>query len=340
MKRARTPKWSFVVMRGADKTVKQFHVSKRSVIAVPALIAIAISSTIAGLQLKSAAQLSQLEQQISEQSAEHVQTISSKDEAIVSLQQEVAQLSREAEQMKSKMEQLAELELKLQRFIDKYGSTNENTSTDVRTDAQQLSLHKMASKYSAASSDSAISSSAPSNYRMTKLAGDASLDFDTISDMIDTLGSSMDQAIKEDQERQAALDGYPSSWPTTSKRVTSSYGYRKDPFTGKTAFHAGIDIQGKQGDLVLSAADGVVGETGTDSSMGHYIVVDHYGDLQTVYMHLKQIDVKEGDSVKRSERIGLVGSSGRSTGPHLHFQILQKSETVNPIKFLALVKES
>ena len=336
MKRARKPKWSFVVMRGADKTVKQFHISKRSVIAVPALIAISVSGCIAALQIKSAVQLNDLEQQLSAQSAKYAQTISSKDDAIVSLQQEIVDLSRQTTEMRSKMEQLGELEQKLKRLIDKYGSENEYSSADIAADAEQLSLHTKAPKPSV----TLLSATTQSNYRMAALASSASLDVNAISDMIDTLESSMEQSLIQAVARQEAIDGYPSSWPTTSKRISSSFGYRKDPFTGKTAFHAGIDIQGRHGDPVLSAADGVVSETGSDSSMGRYIIVNHYGDLQTVYMHLKQIDAKEGDEVVRGERIGLVGSSGRSTGPHLHFQIMQKSEAVNPLKFLALVKES
>ncbi|MGO4374671.1 M23 family metallopeptidase, partial [Paenibacillus sp. MCAF20] len=79
---------------------------------------------------------------------------------------------------------------------------------------------------------------------------------------------------------------------------------------------------------------------GIDGVFGKYIVIEHLGGLKTTYMHLKQIESKEGDLVVRGEKIGLLGSSGRSTGPHLHFQILQQSEPVNPLKYLALVKEN
>jgi len=339
VKRARNPRWSFVVMRGADKTVKQFHVSKRSVIAVPAVLALTVAGCIAGMQLKSASELSQLERQLSIQAERNIQAIADKDASIVELQDEITELSRKSDEMKRQMEQLGQLELKLKRFIDKYGSTNDTTTqADISSDVTQLSLHIGGTHSRTAGSHAGLVSG--SNYMMAALAVEASPDMNAISDMIDTLEQSVELSLIKAQERQAAIDGYPSSWPTSSKRVSSSYGYRKDPFTGKTAFHAGIDIQGKHGDYVLSAANGTVSETGSDSSMGRYIVIDHVGDLQTIYMHLKQIDAEEGDTVVRGERIGLMGSSGRSTGPHLHFQIMQKSEAVNPLKFLALVKES
>nr|WP_232243046.1 M23 family metallopeptidase [Paenibacillus sp. GSMTC-2017] len=131
------------------------------------------------------------------------------------------------------------------------------------------------------------------------------------------------------------IDAIPSHWPTRSKQLTSSFGYRKDPFTGRATFHAGIDISGDSGDAVFSAADGTVNEVGFDSQLGNYVIIEHLGGLQTAYMHLKKIDAREGDIVVRGEKIGQLGSSGRSTGPHLHFQIMQKNEPVNPLKYLA-----
>nr|WP_246427444.1 M23 family metallopeptidase [Paenibacillus phyllosphaerae] len=149
----------------------------------------------------------------------------------------------------------------------------------------------------------------------------------------------MSESLRQAKQRQAELDALPSGWPTISRTLTSSFGYRTDPFTGRSTFHAGIDIGGEPGDPVFAAGDGLVTETGSDSSKGNYIVITHSNGLQTVYYHLKRITAKLNDSALRGDKIGELGSTGRSTAPHLHFQIMQKDEAVNPLPYLRLVKE-
>lgn len=336
MKRARKPKWSFVVMRGADKTVKQFHVSKRSVFAAPTAAVLAVSGCIAGLQMKSAYELNHLEEQLSKQNALFTQTVSEKDEAIVSLQQEILGLSRQAQEMKTKVSELQELELKLKQFIETYGSSIEPSSSQSSSRSEERSVKTLSAIADAPSSYTPIMQNTK---QMASLAQHTGLDLKALSAMVDTMEQSMELTLKLASAKRTTVDAYPSEWPTRSRQMTSGFGYRSDPFTGRTTFHAGIDIAGELGDPVFSAADGTVSETGFDSSLGRFIIIDHLGGLQSVYMHLKHIEAQEGDIVVRGEKIGLLGSSGRSTGPHLHFQIMQKNEPVNPLKFLALVKE-
>ncbi|WP_424767321.1 peptidoglycan DD-metalloendopeptidase family protein [Paenibacillus sp. sgz302251] len=334
MKQARKPKWSFVVMRGADKTVKQFHVSKRSVFAAPTAIILAVSGCIAGLQFKSAYELRHLEAQLAEQDAYFAQTVSVKDEAIVSLQQEIVQLSHQAQELETKVGELQELEQKLQQFIAKYGnaispsSTRSTPADDNKPSVQILSAMK---------TDAAIDAE---NHHTSKqfalLAQSTGLELETLTAMVDTMEYTMAQTLRLAHDKRTTVDAYPSSWPTSSKQLTSGFGYRSDPFTGRTTFHAGIDIAGKLGDPIFSAADGTVAETGYDSELGWYVIIDHLGDLQSEYMHLSQIEAKKGDIVVRGEKIGLLGTSGRSTGPHLHFQIMQKNKPANPLKFLVM----
>ncbi|MNN76846.1 Murein DD-endopeptidase MepM [compost metagenome] len=119
-----------------------------------------------------------------------------------------------------------------------------------------------------------------------------------------------------------------------SKRLTSNFGYRTDPFKGSAAFHAGIDIAGKIGDPVYAAGAGKVITTDKDSSHGKYIVVEHPGGLQTWYLHLSSIDISTGDTVTKGESIGKLGNTGRSTGPHLHFEIVKQGKQINPLPYL------
>lgn len=121
-------------------------------------------------------------------------------------------------------------------------------------------------------------------------------------------------------------------WPTKSKRITSYFGNRIDPFTGKLAFHNGIDIAGNEGDEVYSAYDGIVLETGYNDRSGNYVVINH-GLWTSHYAHLSEIKVKAGQKVKKGEVIGLIGSTGRVTGPHLHFGIKILERDVNPLDF-------
>lgn len=336
MKRVQKPKWSFVVLRGADKTVKQFHVSKRSVFAAPTAVVIAVTGCIAGLQIKSAYEMNQLEEQMSQQDELFAQTVSDKNEAIVSLQQEIIGLSEQANEMKEKIDDLQQLELKLKQFIANYGSKLETSTYLTPIDKSETTV-KILSDTTSTGNRSFNDSKQSKQFVL--LAQETGLHLADLQRMVETMEDSLTLTLQLAQATRVSVDAYPSGWPTRSKMLTSGFGYRRDPFTGRTAFHAGLDITGKLGDPIFSAADGTVSDTGFNNSLGKYIIIDHLGGLQSAYMHLKEIEAKEGDIVVRGEKIGLLGSSGRSTGPHLHFQIKQKNEPVNPLPFLSLIKE-
>ncbi|OBR64333.1 hypothetical protein A7K91_12520 [Paenibacillus oryzae] len=386
MKEARRPAWSFVVMRGADKTTKQFSVSKRSVVAMPLAAILAVTGTIAGLQIKAALELETLEQELADQSAYFTTkmtglngVVDTKDEEIAMLKQEILDLSRQSQEMRKKVQELQELEQKLKLFIETYGgsipsideqnSTNdsadsanadsansESSRTGYRARANTIVPLAMSSRFTQASAspraalassndDSSMhggaslktelpSQSDASLHQMASLARQTGVDLASLGEMVDAMEISMAQTLMQAQRKRAAVDAYPSYWPTSSRQLTSGFGYRKDPFTGRATFHAGIDINGKNGDAVFSAAEGTVSTTGYDSQFGNYVAIDHLGGLQTLYMHLQSIAATEGDTVVRGEKIGTIGSSGRSTGAHLHFQIMQSSEPVNPLGYL------
>lgn len=120
-------------------------------------------------------------------------------------------------------------------------------------------------------------------------------------------------------------------------RFTSGFGRRSDPFNGQAAFHAGIDFKGRSGENVTATADGVVKETGWDAGgYGNYVIVRHGGGYSTLYGHLSAAKVKKGDKVSRGDTVGLLGSSGRSTGPHLHYEVHHKGRPVDPGKYVAV----
>ncbi len=120
--------------------------------------------------------------------------------------------------------------------------------------------------------------------------------------------------------------------------ITSLYGRRIDPINNEVAFHSGIDISKRTGTSIATTADGVVSEKGYNDGHGNYVVVDHGKGFRTRYFHMKKSLVKKGDRVKRGQVIGQVGSTGRSTGPHLHYEIHYNAKSVNPLKFVRIAR--
>ncbi|MCL2068208.1 MAG: M23 family metallopeptidase [Treponema sp.] len=118
------------------------------------------------------------------------------------------------------------------------------------------------------------------------------------------------------------------------KNISSSFGWREDPFTGSQSFHSGLDIRGNTGTPVRAAMDGTVSVVGNDWLYGRYIIMEHHNGYQTLYAHLDAFSVKQGERVVQGNKIGEVGSSGRSTGPHLHFSVFRNGKAVNPLDFL------
>lgn len=123
-------------------------------------------------------------------------------------------------------------------------------------------------------------------------------------------------------------------WPTTSYRITSNFGYRSSPTAGASSYHQGIDIGASKGSPIYAAAGGTVTEAGYNSSRGNYVVISHGSGVSTVYMHCSALYVSAGDSVSQGETIAAVGSTGISTGPHLHFGVIEDGSYVNPRNYV------
>ncbi|MBN2332725.1 MAG: M23 family metallopeptidase [Deltaproteobacteria bacterium] len=134
------------------------------------------------------------------------------------------------------------------------------------------------------------------------------------------------------EEKKTLLNFTPSVRPVRGW-VSSKFGYRISPFTGRREFHHGVDIVNRKGTPVIATADGRVKFAGVNGGYGKMVVVDHGTGVETKYGHLSRIGVKVGEKVVRGQEIGLLGNSGRSTGPHLHYEVVMKSNTVNPVQY-------
>lgn len=126
------------------------------------------------------------------------------------------------------------------------------------------------------------------------------------------------------------------TWPLPATGVTSLYGNRPDPIDGQMRFHRGLDMEADYGTTVKASADGQVVAAGWNGGYGRQIVVEHAGGYQTVYAHLSQILVPLRARVGAGEAIGRVGDSGRSTGAHLHFEVLHWGRHVDPLETLGV----
>ena len=132
---------------------------------------------------------------------------------------------------------------------------------------------------------------------------------------------------------QTRLRHTPSIWPTTGW-TSRGFGMKHDPFTGMKQFHRGIDVASRMGTPVIATADGRIKMAGKNGGMGKTIVIDHGYGFVSRYAHLSKYEVKRGQRVKRGDVIALMGSTGYSTGPHLHYEVIRNGKSINPFQYI------
>lgn len=141
--------------------------------------------------------------------------------------------------------------------------------------------------------------------------------------------------LREAQEFERAMRSLPLGIPVQGAyRETSGFGYRSDPFNRRTAFHEGTDLAARTGAPILSTAPGKIVYAGIKGSYGRTVEIDHGSGFRTRYGHMNSINVKVGQEVAIGQKVGTMGSTGRSTGPHLHYEIYFRGKSYDPIKFL------
>lgn len=151
--------------------------------------------------------------------------------------------------------------------------------------------------------------------------------------------------IERQQERLSALENLlldrklnaavtPSGWPVDGGWISSGFGARADPFNGHQSQHDGVDIASSMGSPVHAVGDGVVSHSGDKAGYGMMVEITHESGLTTRYAHTSAVLVRVGDRVQKGQSIALVGTSGRSTGPHLHFEVVRNGTAVNPMRYL------
>jgi murein DD-endopeptidase MepM/ murein hydrolase activator NlpD len=163
--------------------------------------------------------------------------------------------------------------------------------------------------------------------------GPADTAFSVMRDVLGAIENRLDAVRSDVEKRRSLADATPSIWPVAGW-LTSSFGNRRDPFTGGRDFHPGLDISANHGDPVLAPAAGTVAAADATGNYGNLVVLDHGFGIVTKYGHLARFGVTQGQQVNRGDVLGYVGSTGRSTSPHLHYEIWVNEKLTNPMRLL------
>jgi len=167
----------------------------------------------------------------------------------------------------------------------------------------------------------------------SELDNDDSADLDNLMKSLETEIESYNKLVGEVKDKLAFLEAKPTIYPV-SGRITSGFGYRKSPREIGSTYHKGIDIEGNVGTPIKAAGKGIVIYSGWQSGYGYTVIISHGYGITTVYAHNSKNLVKKGQIVKKGDIIAKLGNTGRSTGPHVHFEIRINGQAVDPIKYL------
>lgn len=247
-----------------------------------------------------------------------------------------------------KAEARAEAEALSQSHLDAYAKQlGELQARILRLDAQNKRLARLAGeKVPADITAETLMANEPESQEVAGHQGgpflpEQSLSEEGLQQAIENLISTVDLRDAYQNKLEAKIlqnsvlkDMLPNSAPIAVKFRSSSYGWRTDPFRGTKAFHEGLDFPARMGTPIFAAADGIVITSGRTSAYGNLVKVDHGAGLETRYAHASKLLVKVGERVVKGQKIALVGSTGRSTGPHLHYEIRLHGNSLDPRQYL------
>jgi murein DD-endopeptidase MepM/ murein hydrolase activator NlpD len=245
---------------------------------------------------------------------------------IGSLRSSATTLSMENASYRAATGELATQVVSLQGVIDELA---------VRANLDPASARAM-QKLPAVVKDRAMGGEQASARRSAMVAASLATPEDMFSPLRDALGRlelGLRNVRSDVERRQALAAATPSIWPTVGW-LSSGFGYRPDPLTGSRGLHPALDISTDKGSPVVATADGVVESAGWNGNYGNLLVLDHGFGIKTKYGHLLRFAVGSGATVKRGDLIGYVGATGRTTGAHLHYEILANGQLINPLNFL------
>lgn len=303
-------KFCVLVLGRSGKTVKQLQCSRTTLIGATVVAAITLTVTLYGLfnyfaLQRRLADNHKLEQQLAQQSEE-----------VLQYQKQIQSFASQINEIKERIVQLNKFEKKIRVIanIDQPGhhdalfgvggSTPEDLNPDIETSQQHIQLIKAM------------------HNRAEELKEATAKQQDNFTSLLNQL-----------EDRKNLLAHTPTIRPADGW-VASTFGYRQSPFTGQREFHKGMDIANRLGTAIKATADGVVTYASEKGSLGMALIIDHGHGVTTRYGHLEKITCKPGERVHRGEVIAAMGNTGRSTGPHLHYEVRLNGVPVNPAKYI------
>lgn len=239
-------------------------------------------------------------------------------------------------------------------YLQKLNALKSNVNADMEAYSQRIGLlqahiNRLNALGARLAENNGISDSEFSFLEVPALGGDASESAQNAyesNEILDVLNQLEDELLRKEDELRALEDAMlvdhleqatkPNATPVTDGWMSSGYGYRTDPLDGSRRFHGGVDYAVPVGTPVFSAGGGIVARSEFHKHYGNIVEIDHNNGYSTSYAHNSKNRVKVGDIVKKGQHIADAGSSGRSTGPHLHFEVKKNGERINPTKLVGV----
>lgn len=309
-----------MIIPGANRRTVRIKLPHSSLYVVPSVILLVLVGFFVTIYLMNTyfhQTTNTMQQSFDGQERQLVDQITLKNSELEQLQNNLIDLSQQAGEFKAKLEEIKKLDHVVQLMSQTDGTSKKSAGpttgtgsgvggAEVPVTSQEVSQLVTNTKQG-----------------LTSLVGD-----------INALLTNLTESEAKLQEAERLRNITPTLWPTVTHSITSGFGIRKDPFTQKPTMHTGLDLDGELNDSVYVTAAGKVVEAGYDDQHGNHIIVDHTRGLQTEYMHLNKMLVKRGDSVTKGQKIGLMGTTGRSTGTHLHYEVHKNGVQIDPSPYL------
>lgn len=311
-------KLTFLLIPEATAPVKRLKIPRFVLVLIPLLLALGAAAAVWDWRRTEDGYIrasERLERQIAVEREQFRQTTESKDQTIDLLQLEMVSISEEATQIRSELEELRKLEEDIKR-LTKIGTPSDRAASAVSPSGKggpPLSVDDDRLAEAAAATHESL-------LEVRRRMSDVSVRLTQIKSAL--------------EEKEYLEQITPNIWPVTSRLISSGYGVRSDPFTRRPSFHSGLDIAGDYGDPIVATARGTVADTGWNGQYGNYVILNHTRGIRTVYMHLSRVSIRMGEQVAKGQTIGRVGSTGRSTGNHVHYEVQRNGKPVNPRTFL------
>ncbi|NOV00354.1 M23 family metallopeptidase [Paenibacillus planticolens] len=316
--------FTLMIIPGANRRTVRFKLPHSSLYIVPSVILLVLIGffvTIYLMNTYSHQTKDDMQRTFDGQERQLVNQITLKDNELEELQANLIDLSQQADEFKLKLEEIK----KIDHVIQLMTQSEEPNRTSKKLSAFNETGH---------SSDVGGNEVPVTSQDVTQLVSSTKQGLSTLVGDINALLVNLSKSEARLQEAEYLRSITPTLWPVMTHSLTSGFGIRKDPFTGKPSMHTGLDLDGELNDAVYATASGKVIEASFDNDYGNRIIINHSRGIQTGYMHLNKMLVKRGDSVTKGQKIGLLGSTGRSTGSHLHYEVQKNRVPIDPTPYL------